>query len=46
MEGPYFDTLRIAALMLFIVSVLISLISFADYVSVYKQASGASPKLD
>jgi CDP-diacylglycerol--glycerol-3-phosphate 3-phosphatidyltransferase len=42
--GPYFDTLRTAALALFIVSVLISLISFADYVSVYKQASGSSPK--
>lgn len=38
-EGPYFSTLRTAALALFIVSVLISLISFADYVSVYKQAS-------
>ncbi|GHT84788.1 CDP-diacylglycerol--glycerol-3-phosphate 3-phosphatidyltransferase [Spirochaetia bacterium] len=37
-EGPYFDVFRIAALAFFIVSVIISLISFADYISVYKQA--------
>jgi CDP-diacylglycerol--glycerol-3-phosphate 3-phosphatidyltransferase len=38
-EGSYFDTLRTAALALSIISVLISLVSFADYVSVYKQAA-------
>ncbi|MDR1430108.1 MAG: CDP-alcohol phosphatidyltransferase family protein [Spirochaetaceae bacterium] len=38
-EGPYFGAFRTAAWALFIISVLISLISFADYVSVYKRAS-------
>jgi CDP-diacylglycerol--glycerol-3-phosphate 3-phosphatidyltransferase len=42
--GPYFGILRTAALAFFIISVLISLISFADYVSVYKQAGKAENK--
>ncbi|MFP3041332.1 CDP-diacylglycerol--glycerol-3-phosphate 3-phosphatidyltransferase [Treponema primitia] len=42
--GSYFGILRIAALTLFIISVLISLISFADYISVYKQAGKAENK--
>jgi CDP-diacylglycerol--glycerol-3-phosphate 3-phosphatidyltransferase len=37
-EGPYFSVFRTAARAFFIVSVLISLLSFADYMAVYKQA--------
>jgi CDP-diacylglycerol--glycerol-3-phosphate 3-phosphatidyltransferase len=43
-DGPYFAIFRIAALALFIISVLISLISFADYISVYKQAGKGENK--
>jgi CDP-diacylglycerol--glycerol-3-phosphate 3-phosphatidyltransferase len=37
-EGPYFGIFRLAALGFFVLSVLISLLSFADYISVYKKA--------
>ncbi|MDR3123931.1 MAG: CDP-alcohol phosphatidyltransferase family protein [Treponema sp.] len=40
--GSFFDIFRIAALGFFLLSVLISLLSFADYVFVYKQAGGGT----
>jgi CDP-diacylglycerol--glycerol-3-phosphate 3-phosphatidyltransferase len=36
-EGPFFTIFRTAGFVLFILSTLISLVSFADYVFVYKQ---------
>jgi CDP-diacylglycerol--glycerol-3-phosphate 3-phosphatidyltransferase len=39
-EGPYFGVFRLAALVFFALSIVISLLSFADYVSVYKKAGG------
>jgi CDP-diacylglycerol--glycerol-3-phosphate 3-phosphatidyltransferase len=37
-EGPFFGIFHIAALGFFVLSALISLLSFADYIAVYKQA--------
>jgi CDP-diacylglycerol--glycerol-3-phosphate 3-phosphatidyltransferase len=39
-EGPFFSIFRMAALVFFVLSALVSLLSFADYVSVYRQADG------
>jgi CDP-diacylglycerol--glycerol-3-phosphate 3-phosphatidyltransferase len=39
-EGPFFEIFRLAALGLFVFSAVISLLSFADYVVVYKKADG------
>jgi CDP-diacylglycerol--glycerol-3-phosphate 3-phosphatidyltransferase len=36
-EGPYFDIFRIAALVFFGISVVIALVSFADYLGVYRK---------
>jgi CDP-diacylglycerol--glycerol-3-phosphate 3-phosphatidyltransferase len=41
-EGSFFGIFRIAALGFFVLSTIISLLSFADYVSVYKQADGGT----
>jgi CDP-diacylglycerol--glycerol-3-phosphate 3-phosphatidyltransferase len=37
--GPFFGIFRVAALGFFVLSAIISLLSFADYVSVYKRAN-------
>jgi CDP-diacylglycerol--glycerol-3-phosphate 3-phosphatidyltransferase len=39
-EGPFLGIFRVAALGFFVLSALISLLSFADYMLVYKRAGG------
>jgi CDP-diacylglycerol--glycerol-3-phosphate 3-phosphatidyltransferase len=39
-EGPFFGIFRLAALGFFVLSAIISLLSFADYMSVYKKVDG------
>jgi CDP-diacylglycerol--glycerol-3-phosphate 3-phosphatidyltransferase len=41
-EGPFFGIFRIAALGFFVLSAIISVLSFADYISVYKQVDGGT----
>jgi CDP-diacylglycerol--glycerol-3-phosphate 3-phosphatidyltransferase len=41
-EGPFFGVFRVAALVFWGLSTIIALLSFADYVSVYKQADGGT----
>ncbi|GHT71599.1 CDP-diacylglycerol--glycerol-3-phosphate 3-phosphatidyltransferase [Spirochaetia bacterium] len=36
-EGPYFDIFRIAALVVFCISTVIALVSFADYLGIYRK---------
>jgi CDP-diacylglycerol--glycerol-3-phosphate 3-phosphatidyltransferase len=40
-EGPFFGIFRVAAWVFFALSIVISLLSFADYVSIYRQAKQA-----
>jgi CDP-diacylglycerol--glycerol-3-phosphate 3-phosphatidyltransferase len=42
LEGPLFGIFRIAALGFFVLSALVSLLSFADYIFVYKRADGGT----
>ena len=41
-EGSLFGIFRVAALGIFVLCFLVSLLSFADYVSVYRQAGGGT----
>jgi CDP-diacylglycerol--glycerol-3-phosphate 3-phosphatidyltransferase len=41
-EGPFFGIFRVAALVFFVLSTIMSLLSFADYVAVYKRADGGT----
>jgi CDP-diacylglycerol--glycerol-3-phosphate 3-phosphatidyltransferase len=40
--GSFFVIFNVAALVFFVLSLVISLLSFADYISVYKQADGGT----